>query len=124
MRTPRLDLLSSLLALGVVPLPALYRDEARREDEREKTSRFAAAFAEHAATKQVLEAKAEQDRHEAAARHREVREQIKARRQQRRTGLIDHGLDEDGSPVVEPAEPAAKIRQRERRAGRRARRGW
>lgn len=61
---------------------------------------------------------------EKQARRREAREDIKMRRRERRAGVVDHGPDEDGHHIFEPAEPAAKVRARERRAGRKARRGF
>jgi len=70
----------------------------------------------------------EEQAREAAIREdierQEARTSLKMRRRQRRAGVIDHGPDEDGRHYFEPAEPAAKHRQRERRAGQRARRGW
>lgn len=59
-----------------------------------------------------------------AGRRRQARDEVLARRRQRKSGVIDHGPDEDGDHVTEPAQPAAKARQSERRAGQKARRGW
>jgi len=66
--------------------------------------------------KQALKDKADHERHR--------REEVKERRRERRAGVVDLGPDEDGLRMFEPAEPAAKARQRERRAGAKRRRGW
>lgn len=73
--------------------------------------------AENAAwARQALKDKADHERYR--------REEIKERRRERRAGVVDLGPDEDGLRMFEPAEPAAKARQREHRAGAKRRRGW